>query len=189
MYALYHVTPTPLGGQYRFEREQALFGCLSGLIPKLLRTVLTPGVQAPPEWHLPIGQILAADDSKCFIINLKPNNGDAAGSRSLYELLDVWGYSESGWTPAMLRLRGLVVDNEPSIADANDFEVAYSEANSVIYSFLYFAGCIEDGGLVGKWTAPRASPTNSALLWPAPLAYFMDQMQAGTPAAVPFAAT
>jgi hypothetical protein len=105
---------------------------------------LTPGVEAPPELHIPFGQILAADDSKCFIINLKPNNRDAACSRSLYELLDVWGYSESGWTPAMLRLRGLVVDNEPSIADANDFEVAYSEENSAIYSFLYFAGCINE---------------------------------------------
>ncbi|MBU1421632.1 MAG: hypothetical protein KKG06_00370, partial [Bacteroidetes bacterium] len=104
------------------------------------------------------------------------------GSLSLYELLDVWGYSECGWTPAMLRLRGLVVDGDPKIDNPMSFHIDYSEGNSIIYSFLYFGeSTIQKGALIGKWTAPRSSPTNSVLLWPSSLVYFINQIQITTP--------
>lgn len=91
---------------------------------------------------------------------------------SLYEFVDSWGYSAYGWTPAMFRLRCLCVDGEPEIQDPRDFMLPTDDGEEPIYSFLYFAGSVKSGALQGPWTAPRASPTNSALLWPYALGYF-----------------
>lgn len=182
MYAIYRRTPTALGGHYVFDHETAFFGVRSGMIPQLLReqTSLAVGEPVPVPWHLDIARLLGKN-GQAFLINLKPNNKDENTSRSLYELLDVWGYSWSGWTPAMLRLRGLVVDGDPPIDDSEDFDVVYRPEHQTIYSFLYMAGSIQDGHLVGKWTAPRASPTNSALLWPDAFRYFVRQVAEVTP--------
>ncbi len=46
-----------------------------------------------------------------FLIDLMPNN---SSELALYELLDAWGHSENSWTPAMFRLRGLIVDGDKS---------------------------------------------------------------------------
>jgi len=180
MYAIYGTKQTESHGEYRFKRETCFFGNRSGLIPKLLRQQLPPDQMEPHSWHLPVARILG-EGAETFIINLKPNNKDAAASRSLYELLDVWGFPASGWTPAMLRLRGLVVDGEPRVDDPNGFDLDFIPENRTIYSFLYFVGGVRDGDITGKWTAPRASPTNSALLWPEVLRYFVDQIKEATP--------
>jgi len=69
---------------------------------------------------------------------------------SLYEVLDVWGYSLSGWTPILLHLRGLCVDADPSTIDRNNFEVANEDRNEPIYEFVYLDGSVGGGRLVGR---------------------------------------
>lgn len=181
MYALYHKKREADGSlSYSFNRKISLFGCRSGWIPKLLMRSTSAQQNEPYTWHLPIESALAEADvaNSTFIIDLKPNNKQP--NLSLYELRDVWGYSDAGWSPILMRLRGLFVDTDPAKFDRN----AFSKSGAVeppIYSFLYLAGSIANGELKGKWIAPRASPTNSALLWPNTLRYFVECIRKTTP--------
>jgi len=179
MYALYTKQENPDGASFQFLKESHIFGCNVGLIPKLL-VEKAAGHSAPCKWHLPVSEILA-DENQTFIIDLKPNNKNPDRSLSLYELRDVWGFSDPGWTPAMIRLRGLVVDGNPTVEDSTSFQVSFKPENKSIYSFLYFDGTLMDGQLHGAWTPPSRSPTNSVLLWPRVLRHFVEVVNDTTP--------
>jgi hypothetical protein len=111
-----------------------------------------------------------------LIINLKPNS--KSSNLSLYEVIEVFGYSDSGWTPVMLYLRGLFVDQDPSKFDEMDFVRSPSEIDDPIFSMMYLDGTIRDGELMGRWTAPRPSSTNSVLLWPHAFTHFAQRADA-----------
>jgi hypothetical protein len=185
MYFVYAKTSSSGITHYAFKSQSHIFGRNVGLVPRLLRTRISPNESQPSKWHVSVETILA-ERSEVFLINLKPNNPDKRNSLSLYELRDVWGFSASGWTPAMLRLRGLCIDGEPEISDPRDFSLRdqVRAVNEAIYSFVYFQGTIQEGTLVGPWTPPRASSTNSVLLWPYVLSYFVDAIRSTTPAAL-----
>jgi hypothetical protein len=104
MFALYEKHPTEDGYRYRFSERVHLFGCNNGYIPWLLSESLSEAVSEPLPWHLCIGDALGAvdQDDSALIINLKPNA--RAPNLSLYEVIEVFGYSTSGWTPVMLHL-------------------------------------------------------------------------------------
>jgi len=123
---------------------------------------------------LQIQQALAEDGypDSAVVIDLKPKQQKK--NVSLYELLDVWGISDQGWTPILLHLRGLFVDAKPEGIDRNDFSLDYREAEGPIYEFLHLDGSVHDGQLIGRWTAPPASPTNAALLWPDTIRHFVS---------------
>jgi hypothetical protein len=110
-----------------------------------------------------------------LIIDLKPR--DVEPNLSLYELVRVWGYSADEWTPIMLQLRALFVDDDPSRFDRQKFTRSTSENTEPIFSFLYLSGSIQGGELTGKWTTPPSSPTNSALLWPKSLDHFLKGIE------------
>jgi hypothetical protein len=114
-----------------------------------------------------------------LVIDLKPKQHE--NNLSLYEVLDVWGFSDAGWTPIMLRLSGLFVDVDPKAVDRNDFSVQDENRDEPIYEFLYLAGTVADGKLKKNWAPPPASPTNGALLWPETLKYFVDCIRQCTP--------
>ena len=66
-------------------------------------------------WHLELGKALPTTDDyrgSTLVIDLKPKQHKT--SVSLYEVLDVWGYSCNGWTPILLHLAGLFVDEDPA---------------------------------------------------------------------------
>jgi hypothetical protein len=134
----------------------------------------------PYPWHIPIEEALA-EKGQAFVIDLKPHSKHVGSSRSLYQLRDVWGYSCNGWTPGMLRLRGVVVDGEPQVENSESFQVELSEDHDSIYTFIHFDGTIRDGRIKGKWTPPGPSSTNSTLLWPAVLDYFFRQIEETSP--------
>ncbi len=168
--------------RYAFKEEVSLFGCNEGFIPWLLRQKLTGKEAEPCKWHLDVRACLAEsrDYANCsLLIDLKPKQNKT--NLSLYEVLDVWGYSSNGWTPILLRLSGLFVDDNPSSADRNDFVLKESEIDGPIYEFLYLDGTIVKGQLSGKWTSPPVSPTNAALLWPDSLRYFLQCIRSKTP--------
>lgn len=180
MYALYRKTRTNDVSHYVFGSPTHVFGCNNGEVPKLLQKRLVPGDSQPYQWHLPVAEMLA-ESGEALVIDLKPNSRDQAHDLSLYELLDVWGVSADFWTPAMLRLRGLCVDGMPETPNRIEFERKDAECTEPIYSFVYLAGTVLNGKLSGKWTAPRASSTNSTLLWPPTLRYFISQIEMVTP--------
>ena len=180
MYYYYRMNSEGRVIHFQRDREAHLFGCKQGFVPELLRQRISPNVTEPYSWHLAIENILG-ENRETFLIDLKPNRKDRGTSRSLYQLRDVWGYSCNGWTPGMLRLRGLVVDGKPAVTNPEDFQVEFSRDHDSIYTFVHFDGSVRDGKLVGKWTAPPRSSTNSALLWSHPLNYFLQQIRETTP--------
>ena len=175
MYAIYRKSWVNSISRYQFVDEVSLFGCKHGYIPTLLRASLPASQNEPYEWHLDIASALADAGKKehTLIINLKPKT--VTPNLSLYEIADVWGRSASGWTPIMMRLRGLFVDEDPKTHDANNFERKPDEIDDPIFSMLYLSGSVENGKIVGRWTAPAASPTNSVLLWPDTFNYFAKE--------------
>lgn len=175
MYAEYTVTSLNAADEaYSFNAPCSLFGCNVGWIPRLLRRELSPGQGEPYQWHVPVRERMRAE-SRALVIDLKPINVRPP-LLTLFELEDVWGVSDSGWTPMMLRLRALFVDEDPDTRNARQFRRSDLTRSDVVHTFLYAQGSIADGRIVGKWIPPRASPTNSALLWPRVWDYFRDQL-------------
>ncbi len=181
MYARYHKTRGDGRSSYRFAEQCSLFGCNKGYIPWLLgkRTPISQG--EPYKWHIPIQAALDATEYRgsTLLIDLKPKQHKT--NLSLYEVLDVWGHSASGWTPVLLCLSGLFVDADPTSIDRNDFSITDMDRDEPIYEFLYLDGSVSNGKLTGHWKAPPASPTNAALLWPCALRYFIDCIRERTP--------
>lgn len=171
MYARYSRTRSGTDAiRYQFQEQVSLFGCNNGYIPWLLG-LKTPAAQAEPyRWHVSVVQELGSHPdylNSTLIIDLKPKQNPT--NLSLYEVLDVWGYSFAGWSPILIRLSGLFVDEDPGAIDRNDFARQDSEVDPPIYGFLYLDGSVRDGKLVGTWRTPPVSATNAVLLWPEPL--------------------
>jgi hypothetical protein len=89
--------------------------------------------------------------------------------------MEVWGHSAKGWTPIMLRLRGLYIDANPAQVDSENFERLDEHIDDPIFSMMYLHGSIKEGELVDKWTTPGPSATNAVLLWPDTLEYFASE--------------
>jgi len=181
MYAFYNKIIEADRSRFTFSKRISLFGCNVGLIPRLLREYILPDQGEPYPWHLSISKTLLESGypNLTILIDLKPKQNK--DNLSLYELMDVWGYSSSGWTPILLHLSGLFVDEDPSKYDRNDFWIEDSRRDEPIYEFLYIQGSVSNGKLSGSWTSPPVSPTNAALLWPSTLIYFIECIKKRTP--------
>ena len=183
MYARYVRTGVSSGvTRYAFEERMSLFGCNNGFIPWLLSLRLPQGQGEPHAWHIDVVAELGSHPDyvdSTLLIDLKPKQNKT--NLSLYELLDVWGYSAFSWSPILLRLSGLFVDEDPTVVDRESFVRRDEDIDGPIYEFLYIDGSVARGQLVGTWRPPPASPTKAALLWPAPLKYFTECMRAKTP--------
>ena len=164
---------TDENGHWRFvlQGQDHLYGCNAGVVAQALEDQITDGQQEPWLWHINVPEVLGHGD--IFVIDLKPNQRRGNNEFSFYELLDVWGYSDGGWTPALLRLRGLLIDHKDDDLDCNNFTIDPEEVDEPIFTFAYFAGSIENRQLSGTWLPPGPSPTNSVLLWPDALDYFI----------------
>jgi hypothetical protein len=169
--------------RYKLQEERIhLFGCNDGFIPWLLTLKLGPKDKEPYKWHVDVVSELASHPKyldSTLLIDLKPKKEGT--NISLYEVLDVWGYSSNGWSPIMLRLNGLFVDEKRSRINRESFVRADDQVSGPIYEFLYVAGTVFGGKLEGKWIPPPASPTNAALLWPEVINYFFQCIKSTTP--------
>jgi len=181
MYARY--SRTRIGNnatRYQIQEEHvSLFGCNEGYIPWLLKFKIPPAQGEPYRWHVNVVQELGSrtDYPGTLLIDLKPSDD----TTNLYEVLDVWGISSSGWSRILMRLSGLFIEDDPNSINRNDFTRHDSELDSPIYSFLYLRGSVKDGDLDGKWVTAPPSSTNSALLWPEHLNYFVQCIRGCTP--------
>ena len=183
MYAHYKKSQHAERYDFKFVEECSLFGCNEGFIPWLLGKQISLSQDEPFKWHIPIQSSLNSAGAEyrdsALIIDLKPKQQKM--NLSLYEVLDVWGYSDSGWSPILLHLGALFVDAGPKTVDRESFSIPKKEPEEPIYEFLYLNGSVSNGKLTGPWTAPPASPTNGALLWPKTLKYFVGCIRQRTP--------
>jgi len=174
MYSLYRKSQEGNATRYVHVDDVSLFGSKNGYIVRLLKLDMPQKEQ----WHINISETLKKDgkDGQTLIINLKPHNHDK--ELSLYEITDIWGYSTDYWTPVMLHLRGLFVDDTSDGKDQNDFTWVEKDSDKLIFTITYINGGMEKGGkLTREWLAPRPSPTNSALLWPETFDYFIKSRE------------
>ena len=180
------------GNQHRYravDRNIKLFGCNEGWVPWML------GMAIPSEqgWHVPLKQALARDEVTKYVAEQYPGREANAividvkpGSNELFfcELIDVWGFSESDWTPMLWRLRVLEI-MESTKDTPHSFDDFIGADDDYVYEFLYAKGTVKNGKLDGPWLAPKSSPTNGALLWPKALSYFLERIgersQRGSP--------
>lgn len=184
VYSLYRRTSIGKNST-RYERDKkekkiSLFGCNNGFVPWLLGFKVPPSQNEPYRWHVDVLPELNAQPDYhggTLIIDLKPKQNNV----SLYEVLDVWGWSQDDWTPILLRLNGLFTDDRPETINREDFVRADADISGPIYEFLYLIGSVKNGKLHGPWTPPNASPTNGVLLWPERLNYFFQCIRERTP--------
>lgn len=175
MFMLCDKSETQTDIRYQFRETISIFGCNSGYIPQLLQGIIPSGQSEAFPWTIQIAEALAGGGKPgtTILIDLKP--GLRENQLSLCELMNVWGYSDTGWTPIMFRLIPLFMDEKLGTRDVNDFVLPRRERDSV-FSMTYMSGSVENGKLSGKWTAPAPGATNSVLLWPKVFKYFADQV-------------
>lgn len=173
MFLLYKVAKTPPTCQFKLLRGTSLFGCNVGIVARYLAEMIGAEAAEPYNWHFNMAEALSRLelDADAFVIDLKPEQ-----NASRYEILEVWGHSDHGWTPAMLKLRALLVDEKTTEYPQENFVLPRCENLDGVYTFLYFNGSVKDGKLTGTWLPPGRSSTNSALLWPEVLKHFVKQI-------------
>jgi hypothetical protein len=175
MYYLYHKIPEESGQRYVVKGEISLFGCNVGFIPRMLRSILTPTDSEPDYgWQVNVRDAMTNMEypDHALVIDLMPNL--KSPTLSLYEVVDVWGYSDHGWTPVMLHLSALFDEQDPGKHDRNDFFRGPKDVEDPVFSMTYLKGSVLDGKLQGTWNPPGPSSTNSVLLWPKVFDYFAD---------------
>lgn len=171
--------------KWRLVREISLFG--HNAIYDILGDKYKNNLYEPLRWHIKKDDFSSYFASKYLLVNpevvidLKP---DQQRNVSLYLLTDAWGYSDNGWTPIMFRLEALYIDK--IVDNPAEFKKEFTppEDRDIIYTFTYLGGSVNKGNLTGKWTSPRPSSTNSVLLWPNALEYFICEIKKRDPGLV-----
>jgi len=181
MFARYKKQRVTGKDRFKFAEQVSLFGCKEGFIPWLLKKQIPPSQGEPYKWHLGVQSELEKTEyqGSTLVIDLKP--AQKKTNLSLYEVLDVWGCSDDGWTPILLLLSGLFVDANPKGIDRNDFLIEDEQREGPIYEFMHLEGGVSGGKLTRKWITPRPSATNAVLLWPDCLKYFVNCIRQRTP--------
>lgn len=182
MYILYKKKEEGISHKFIAQKQISLFGCNVGIIPKLLKHTLPNAQSAPFRWHIQVQKMLGEIGYRgsAIVIDIKPYNTQEK-YLTLCELVDVWGHTMPEWTPILMRMRGLFIDADLGEHDKSEFVPKSDNEDENIYTILYLRGSIENGNIIGRWTPSRASTTNSTLLWPDTLSYFIKCIGEATP--------
>ena len=99
--------------KYCDKEGVSLAGRNSGIIPKFFFS-LCKNIGAslePISWHASSRDLIEIMDlnpeNHSIVIDLKP---DDKNNISLYELEDIWGFTDDGWTPLLLKLKALLIE-------------------------------------------------------------------------------
>ena len=157
----YAYTKRQEGNKYHFSRNYhiTLGGNKWGVIREYLDKTKPSRLSVPYKWHFPIEKGLKQleYDENSILIDAKPHK---EGNVSLYEILDIWGYTTRTWTPILLRLKALLVDEEASYYDKKQFKITGYPNIETVLTFLYLRGGIYRNSFFGTWNFPGPSPTN-----------------------------
>jgi len=137
MYMLYEKCKKGNGFSYKYKNNISLFGCNVGYIPKLLKDYIPDQQEEPYKWHINIEKAmnLLTQKDDVILIDLKPNNSKP--NLSIYEIVDIWGYSSSDWTPIMYYLRGLIIEtDDASNLNRNEFIRTKDEVEDPIFTVI-----------------------------------------------------
>jgi len=125
-------------------------------------------------WHVTEADLLAAVLANPLhhgiVLGAK---GHTRNARSMYRVLDVWGFTMQMQTATALRLRPLVEDHVP--ADAAAFEKsfnAYLRSAPPVVTFLLLTG----GVAGGNWAWSATSKLTPAMLPTSAFAYFASEL-------------
>lgn len=176
MFYIYKVKP--VGNQVSFvqNRDVSLFGSVNGIIPQMLQEITPSKQREAYKWEIDLARDLPkiGIEQSSVVIDLKPNQ---EGKISLYEIKKIFGYSDCGWTPMMFYLQTLFVDEPGDDKMKKKFKVNVEDAENIFTFHHVPNGTVRNGKIVGKWTPPRPSSTNSALLWEDSIDYFIECRQ------------
>ena len=175
MHALFDKVPEGDGFRYTFKEEKSLAGRNKGMIPHLLEIHLNGQGSAPLPWHFSVEEEIKRSrwPNCALLINLKPSA--TTGRLSLYEVNEVWGFSNGGWTPIMLHLKEISDLEAGGDFRRLSFLRRARHDDDPVFTFLYVNGTVEDGEVTGRWSFPGRSSTNSVLLWPYAFQYFCEE--------------
>lgn len=81
----------------------------------------------------------------------------------------------------MVHLRAVLEHDDSAAVNKQSFTVDKQSDLLPVYSVWYFAGSVNEGNLTGTWNPPGPSPTNSALLWPETMTYFLTAIAGKSP--------
>ena len=181
-YFIYSRTHEDDRWRFTLKGQAFLYGCNVGLVANALRSQIADGQREHRTWHINVSEAVQQQNSTgdVFVIDLKPNQRLKNNEFSFYELMDVWGFSDEGWTPAMLGVRALLVDCKDDDLDCCDFTIVPNpkHINEPIFTFVYFSGSIMHGQVEGTWLPTGPASANGALLWPDASTHFARIMQA-----------
>lgn len=177
MFYLYQANETPGGRVFKRIEQVSLAGSKRGIIVKFLRLTFPDSGDELRGWHLNVTAAIGTLQlpGNTLVIDVKPSSQKA----HLQEILNIWGWSEEEWTPILLELRALKEDRPGSEVRKDEFVVEQYEQKPLVYTFLHLDGSRLGPETKQKWTFPRPSSTNSALLWPHVLDYFMGNVGYG----------
>ena len=174
MYFLYQ--KETIGDTTAFQRSQqvSLAGSRSGIIVQYLREILNRSDTEPLEWHIPVDDIFRKLNLKgnSLVIDAKPNSKKEL---SLFDVINIWGYSSHNWTPILLELKQILEDDINKY-DRTNFTLENYNDDQSVFTFLYLHGSVKNGRITDTWVFPGPSPTNSVLLWPKALEFFTNKM-------------
>ncbi|MDA8015054.1 MAG: hypothetical protein MPK09_05505 [Gammaproteobacteria bacterium] len=180
-YMRYNKTATDTGFRYQYVSPCSFFGKHSGDIPNMLRLKMPKGQGEPYDWHVnvPDGlkKIAKPGEGNAFLIDLMPNQKKWV---SRLELLDVWGYSNDGWTPLALRLESLLYEARGGPSNPKDFVLRKKDREPLIHTFIYARGGIENGEFTGTWNSSSRT-INSAILHKPALRHFVKSIAESKP--------
>ena len=193
MHHLYLKSSTPTGTNYKLlQWGQKVFGCNWGIICNQLAVQANQhGLSQPCGWQLDLRQY--SDRQKeirnialgeiVIIIDLKPRSRNL----SLFELINIWGYSAADWTPMMWELKTMIDGPAPFIKSSvltdeefmlekrewmDNFESNYIDDSQVLTFNHTAEGSIVNGELTGRWNPPGPASLNGCLIWPDTMDYF-----------------
>ncbi|SHK57644.1 hypothetical protein [Alicyclobacillus tolerans] len=174
MYFMYQEETNGLSTTFERRNQVALAGNRSGLIVQYLRQKLSSGSTEPFEWYVHVSDLIRtlSLDGNALVIDVKPNSKELL---TLFKIQEIVGLSSNGWTPILLKLQEILVDEDVSRYDRTNFTLNDYQG-STVYTFLYLMGTVKNGEIIGQWTFPRPGSTNSVLLWRETWEYFNKHM-------------
>ena len=137
-----------------------------------------------------LGEVLKEEEKReerryKLIIDAMPNKIGPEKETQLFEICHIWGYSDRGWTPLLLRLHRVFEGTRETLEQTRfPDEIGWQPATESVYEFLYLRWGNKSAmktpeerrrsGEARNWG--RVGFTNGTLLWPPHLEHLLSKI-------------